>query len=323
MSGLSDIAQRHADLTDEAAAWLAALDAGSADVAAFETWREADIRHAVAFAEVAGTWRAMDGLRVAHGEVQRARPARPGNPISADPIGAERPSRRHVLRAAASIAAVAMAGGGAAYRATARDMAVTRIGQRKTIAATPGLSLDLNTDSCVYWKSGTAARLWLERGEVAIRLAADCRLELLTPGGRFQLEPGAYNARLRGAGCELAVLAGSITDGSAARVTPGEVALATNGQINLHPRDSADFGRITAWQRDTLVLNGESLDYALAEMNRYLPNKIVIGDPALSRLRLGGTFATTNPSEFLQALRSSFGVRATVGANGGIVLTRS
>lgn len=67
---------------------------------------------------------------------------------------------------------------------------------------------------------------------------------------------------------------------------------------------------------------GQSLDYALAEMNRHLPNKIVIGDPNLSRLRLGGTSATTNPAEFLEALRTSFGVRATTGANGGIILTR-
>ena len=314
MPGRSDIPQRHADLTDEAAGWLAALDAGSADVAAFEAWRDADIRHAVAFAEVAGTWRDLDGLRGVQGETRASSEAQPV------PKTVARPNRRQLLRAAGSIVAVAAAGGGIAYRAAARDMAETRVGQRMAVAVTPGISLDLNTDSRVYWRTGAPARLWLDRGEIALRLAADNRLQLLTPGGQFQLDPGAYNVRLRGAGCELAVLTGGIADGSTMRIGAGEVALVTAGQVSVQARD--DLGGVTAWQHDTLVLNGESLDYAVAEMNRYLPNKIVIGDPALSRLRLGGTFATTDPAEFLQALRTSFGVRANAGADGGIVLTR-
>ncbi|MDX5985212.1 FecR family protein [Sphingomonas echinoides] len=313
MSGLSESPQQHADLTDEAAAWLAALDAGSADVAAFEAWREADIRHAVAFVEVASTWRDLDALRLANGEL-----AREGR---AEPIVPERPGRRHILRAAASVAVAVVVGGGFAYRAAARASATTAVGQRKTVAAAPGLSLDLNTDTRVSWKAGMPARVWLEQGEIAVRLAALHRLELLTPGGKFLLEPGAYNARLRGAGCELAILSGGGTfEGTTRRIGAGDVALANAGQMAL--RDAPDLGSIGAWQHDTLVLNGQSLDYALAEMNRYLPDKIVIGDPDLSRLRLGGTFSTTNPAEFLQALRTSFGVRATTGANGGIVLTR-
>ena len=312
MSGPFDPPQHHVDLTEEAAGWLAALDAGSADVAAFEAWRGADVRRAVAFAEVAGTWRDLDGLRGEHSE----RPA----PTEA-PIAVGRWNRRRVLRSAASVAVAAAVGGGVAYRASARDMAETGVGERRSVAATPGLSFDLNTDSRVHWREGTPDRLWLERGEVALRLAPDCRLHLLTPGGRFRLEPGRYNARLRGAGCELAVLEGGISDQATMRIGAGQIALVTAGQISLRSRD--DVGRVTAWQRDTLVLNGESLDYAVAELNRYLPNKIVIGDPALSRLRVGGTFATTRPGEFLHALRQSFGVRATAGASGGIVLTRA
>ncbi|SFN71896.1 FecR domain-containing protein [Sphingomonas sp. OK281] len=315
MSGHTDIPQRHADLTDEAAGWLAALDAGSADVAAFEAWRNADIRHAVAFAEVAGTWRDLDGLRGARRESGHSPETQPV------PKAAARPNRRQILRATGSIVGVAAVGGGIAYRAAARDMAETRVGQRITVAVTPGISLDLNTDSRVYWRTGAPARLWLDRGEIAVRLAADHRLQLLTPGGQFGLDPGAYNVRLRGAGCELAVLAGGISDGATTRIGSGEVALVTAGQVSIQARD--DIGGVTAWQHDTLVLNGESLDYAVAEMNRYLPNKIVIGDPALSRVRVGGSFATTRPAEFLRALRSSFGIRATAGPSGGIVLTRA
>jgi transmembrane sensor len=319
LPGHTDIPQRRADLTDEAAGWLAALDAGSADMAAFEAWRDADIRHAVAFAEVAGAWRDMDRLRVAHGEIRHETSPLPAHPA---PVATARPDRRRVLRAAAAFAAVAAVGGGGAYRAYARDMAVTAVGQRKAVAAMPGLSLDLNTDSRVFWRDGAPARLWLDRGEVAIALAGNRHLELATPGGRFRLEPGRYNARLRGAACELAVLVGGIADGMALRMGAGDVALVTGGQVSMQARDAGALGRVTAWRHDTLVLNGESLDYAVAELNRYLPDKIVIGDPALSRLRLGGTFATTDPAEFLHALRTSFSVRTTAGTN-GVVLTRA
>jgi len=233
------------------------------------------------------------------------------------------PARRQVLRAAVGAAALAAMGGGFAYRAHARDKATTRIGEHRGFRAMPGLLLDLNTDSCVYWKQGAPSRLWLDRGEVAIALDAGSGLELLSSGGRLHLQPGAYNARLRGEGCEIAVLSGGMADDAGLHVGAGEVALLAAGRITLQSRESDALARVTAWRKDTLVLNGESLDYALAEINRYLPNKIVIGDPALARIRLGGTFGTRDPGEFLQALHDSFGLRATTGASGGIILTRA
>ena len=299
----------HAELTQSAAAWLAALDAGTADIAGFEAWRDADVRHAVAFAEVAATWRDMDNLRLMQGAV----------PPESQPVAMDR-SRRGLLRSAMGVAAMAALGGGFAYRAYARDRAATGIGEHRMVKATSDLSLDLNTDSCVYWKQGEPERVWLERGEVAIATGHGC--ELMTPDGRFNLAAGAYNARMRGEGCELAVLSGALSDEAGLHLGAGEIALLAGGRITLHSRDSADLSQITAWQSDTLVLNGESLDYALAEINRYLKDKIVIGDPALARIRLGGTFGTRNPAEFLQALHDSFGVRATTGAKGGIILTR-
>lgn len=313
MSGSHDIPQPCADLTDVAAGWLAALDAGSADMAAFEAWRDADVRHAIAFAEVASTWREMDSVRLAQGDMP---------PPEQAPVPA-RPDRRHVIRAAAGVAAVMAAGGSFAYRAYARNTASTDLGERRTVSVSDGLAVDLNTDSSIHWKKGEPTRLWLERGEVAIRLAAAQKVELRTPGGAFQLMPGIYNARLRDASCELAIVKGGIAGVGIAPIGQGEIVLATAGRIAPRSGEDADLNRVTAWQRDILVLNGESLDYALSEINRYLPNKIVIGDPALSRIRLGGTFATTNPDEFLQALHSSFGVRATPSAGGGIILTRT
>ncbi|WP_156842114.1 FecR family protein [Novosphingobium aquimarinum] len=310
------------ELIEVAAGWLASLDAGSGDLRAFEAWRDADPRHAVAFVEVAGAWDALSDLK--HLQESAFEPsATPKADDAAIPADAAAGSRRTLLKAGIGIGVLALAGGGFAYRAAARDTASTAIGQRRKIAIGSAMSVDLNTDSKIYWKDGTPLRLWLERGEIAIRLLTGMSLSLITQGGTFLLSAGLYNARLRDESCELTIIAGQGRLGQNRRiVTAGETALATAGQVSLQ-RDNSDIGRVTAWQSGTLILNGESLDYALAEMNRYLEHKIVIGDPSLSRLRIGGTFDTSAPYEFLQALQTTFAIRSHRDGNGGIVLTRA
>lgn len=51
------------ELMDEAAEWYAALDAGVADIDAFERWRDADPRRAVAFARIIGAVGLVDKLK--------------------------------------------------------------------------------------------------------------------------------------------------------------------------------------------------------------------------------------------------------------------
>ncbi len=50
-------------LTDIAALWYAQLDSGTADVKAFEAWRDADSRHAVAFAWIIRAANLLDELK--------------------------------------------------------------------------------------------------------------------------------------------------------------------------------------------------------------------------------------------------------------------
>ncbi|TYC89234.1 DUF4880 domain-containing protein [Novosphingobium sp. BW1] len=314
------------DLIEDAARWLASLDAGSEDMRAFEAWRDADPRHAAAFAEVAGTWHALNDLKHF-----KAAPFAPAGPVTdaevaeqdENPASSPTGSRRTLLRAGIGIGVLALAGGSFTYRAAARDMASTDIGQRRKIVSGTDMAVDLNTDSRIYWKDGAPLQLWLERGEIAIRLVAGNSLSLITQGGTFHLAAGFYNARLRDESCELTIIQGQGRLGDDPKIlAAGETALATAGLATVR-RDENEIDRVTSWRSGTLVLNGESLDYALAEMNRYLEHKIVIGDPGLSKLRIGGTFDTADPSEFLLALQTSFSIRTRRDGNGGVVLTRA
>lgn len=302
------------ELNDIAAAWLVALDAGTADRAAFDRWRDADVRHAIAFAEVAATWRALDGVRAIR-PLQHAAPAARAAPSR------HRLSRRMVLRGAIGTGVAAVAGGGFAYSAYARNRAETGVGERRMIRIDDRLIVDLNTDSILYWRTkGDQATLWLDRGEAAI----DCRgdttpVTLRTPSGSFALDGGSFNARLGRANCALTVLDGRAT-GNGRTARSGERLSLMPGAARVDPGDDAAIDRVRGWRQGVLVLDGDRLDAALAEYNRYLRHRIAIGDPALAGLRLGGRFSTSDVSEFLSAMHASFGIVARRDATGTIIL---
>jgi transmembrane sensor len=64
---------------------------------------------------------------------------------------------------------------------------------------------------------------------------------------------------------------------------------------------------VSAWRRGEIVFQGAPLGAVVEDYNRYLTKKLVIADPELSKLRLGGRFTNSDPSDFLNTLSSSFG----------------
>jgi transmembrane sensor len=82
------------------------------------------------------------------------------------------------------------------------------------------------------------------------------------------------------------------------------------GQIATTRTDASEIDRRLAWTRGQIWLNETTLADAVAEFNRYNSRKFVIADPALASLRVGGSFASTDPKAFVAALERVFGIRA-------------
>jgi transmembrane sensor len=82
------------------------------------------------------------------------------------------------------------------------------------------------------------------------------------------------------------------------------------GQIATARTDASEIDRRLAWTRGQIWLNETTLAAAIAEFNRYNSRKFVIADPALATLRVGGSFAATDPKAFVAALERVFGIRA-------------
>jgi transmembrane sensor len=291
-------------LIAEASLWLARLDAGRASEQDLDAWREVDPRRAAAFAEVASAWTRLDALK------------------GADDQAVPRPSRRTWLAGGGAALAASLVGGAWLGRdVLLRDRVVTGVGERRTLALPDGSSIELNTDTEVFWRfDRKRRRLWLSRGEAALMIVHDSLrpFELFTSQGLARLAAGQFNARLRPAGLDLIVLAGqaavqTASGAAQAQVTgPADARQAleiTAHHIDVVATPEAEVQAVQAWRRGEIVFEGQALSVAVEEYNRYLTRKLVIGDDNAGALRLGGRFLTGDPDSFLDALRTTFGVR--------------
>lgn len=291
---------------EEAARWLAALDAGSATREDFEAWRAADSRRAVAFAQVVDAFEQIEPLRALHDPLPRP----------------SRLNRRNMLRGGMLAGGIVLAGGTVAMQAAARDHAETGVGQRRTVVLADGTRVSLNTDTRISWRiKGTTRSLWLERGEIGldVRAVAGPALRLSANGMRFDLEPGIFNARREPETVALLVLKGTAETGHR-QVGEGALVQVIGGDLAVRPAEAVAIDRARSWRNGQLVFEGESLDFVVSEFNRYLDDKLVVADPRLSRIRLGGRFTNTDPAELLKALEASFGIHARRAESGAIML---
>ena len=297
-------------LTEQAAAWLVALDSGKADLPAFEAWRNGDPRNAATFAQVAAVWTNLSDARSL---------ASTSPPVPATQP-ARRMSRRRVLKAASVMGMVSV--GLTGTRLWARSSATTAVGERRTILLRGGTRLDLNTDTTVEWiDDADNARVWLNRGEIALDIAHGA-VALATDSVKANLAPGRYNARVQGPNSILLVLAGALNTPGSSRVGAGQQLIVgadramVTAEVGSNERD-----RTAGWRRGEIVLSGEPLDAILTDYNRYLTRKLAIGDPHLKAIRIGGRFTSNNPDDFLAALHASFGI--TVRQQGGLTVLYS
>jgi transmembrane sensor len=70
-----------------------------------------------------------------------------------------------------------------------------------------------------------------------------------------------------------------------------------------------EIDRKLAWQSGSLIFKGETLQQALIEIERYTDKELVIVDPAIGQLRIGGHYKTNNINALLLALGEGLGLK--------------
>lgn len=310
---MSRVAGRQEQIDAEAADWHAAIECGTADREAFERWRSSDPAHALAFIRLSQVDAELGALRES-GLGER--------PLVDESASAPRTfgRRKLLMLGGMGVAAAGLAGLGWSVAAAAHT-AETAVGERRRIVLAKGVAVELNTDSRIEWRQDDGVYdIRLLRGEVMVERAAGsepCRLHC----GRSEIDVavgGRINARVARNGVAVSVLEGEASlrtsaPGSAIRLPSlRKATIAEGAQPALTALSPVEAGAVMAWQQGQLHFNGESLEQAVAEYNRYLPRPIEIADPAIRQIRLGGRFSATDPTEFCQALKDIYGVAVQV-----------
>ena len=208
----------------------------------------------------------------------------------------------------------------------------TGIGGFQRIILDDQSTVELNTNSevRVAFTSGLR-RVELIRGEASFEVTHDTSRPFIVSAG-----PTAVRAvgtkfdviRLDGA-VEVSVDEGKVAIGSRSvlesqpgslpaaipRLAAGQSAIAGRSGVELENLRQGDLARKLAWRNQMLVFDGDSLADVVAQFNRYNKRQLIITDPSLTTLRIGGYFRPTNLDAFISVLQSDFGIRVDVDDN--------
>ncbi|KZC18758.1 hypothetical protein RHOFW104R3_34775 [Rhodanobacter denitrificans] len=306
----------------QAERWFARLrasDCSAAERSDFDAWRTAQTTHAEAYAQAEQLWSGLDELTEDPEILQWRREARQSAPAAANRSGRLR------WLAVASLATVVLCAGFVTWwfvGGTSASSYATAHGEQRSVVLVDGSRLVLNTDTVLDVDLGRRTRrVRLRRGEAMFEVTHDAhRPFVVQAGGNTISDIGTrFDVRDSGAQTVVAVLEGAIAvarDGNAAELTAGEQIVAGDG---VWIRGSADPTMTTGWTQGKLVFRSTPLGDAVAEANRYGPDRLVIADPSLTQLKISGEFRIGNTSALVRALQSVYPIRTEHDRGNGMV----
>jgi len=234
-------------------------------------------------------------------------------------------SARLVAAAAATCLLVVITG---AYVYTAGlvpgdDRYVTPIGGIDHVRLADGSEVTLNTDTSIrVIFTAKERRVQLERGEAFFEVAKNkARPFIVYTGDKRVMAVGtSFAVRRDDSDIQVVVTEGRVTlAGTRPLLTAikeslapptylnaGDIARTSNSEVLVHTDATAEAEKLLSWRRQYVVFDNTALTDAVAEFNRYNTRKIVIADPAIAAVRIGGNFRATNTDGFLWLLQSGF-----------------
>ncbi|WP_129778125.1 FecR family protein [Peristeroidobacter soli] len=337
------------DSEKTAAVWLARrVGEGwtDADESSFNEWLQASTRNRVAFIRVNAAWQEAGRLKAlgaglpsgtvpGTGEWQLtpffdaastaaaasdASPVRPtadasGSGQSAPAARRSRAPRWQAMAACALLSVLTIGWflwpAGPSYH--------TPVGGVARVPIADGSNVTLNTDSRIrIVLSDTERHVDIERGEAFFEVAKDAtRPFVVSAGNKRVIAVGTkFSVRREGDDVHVVVTEGRVRveDNRAASAPPtqlaaGNVATASPAGVLVQQKPLPEAEEYLSWRSGYLVFRDRALAEAVTEFNRYNTRQLVIGDPSLATLRIGGNFRATNVDGFARLLEQGYPVR--------------
>lgn len=307
----------------QAAEWHARLGVRSVStetLEAFFLWR-AEPANADAYRRVEAIWaRSQDlsdrpGIRKALDEAM-TRKVRPGL--------AERYGR--TLFAAATVTAVAVLGVAVWFWSARGEVLSTGVGEQRVVQLADGSTVRLDTGSAVRVRMGDAGRrLVLERGQALFTVAHDpARPFVVEAGGTEVAALGTvFDVRRMGGTVRVTLVEGVVQvsgppGSEPTQMRAGEQARVTLGSVRTTP---VDVKTATSWTDGRLIFADTPLGEAVAEVNRYLKDPVVLGEGVDGRTPVNGVFRAGDRSAFASAAAAGLGLDVVGRADGSLLLS--
>jgi transmembrane sensor len=342
METISELAARWAVRADAGAL-------GPDEQRELETWLAADSRHRGAYVRARAQWVDLDRLAALQGSASGAtESSRVAQPVAEEPapepaaaragVGARPEARRAPLPRrqllVAGIAAMGVLGGGLSWLILreAQERYTSGIGEVRRIALEDGSTLLLNTASEVTVRLTTQQRdIRLVRGEALFEVAHDKSRPFIVHANDTAVRAvgTAFAVRLDAAQVDVTVTEGVVEVGDSKtlsglgpttapasrpdvkRVAAHEHAVIARSRApDVEPIAPAKADRQLAWREGMVSFDGESLQTAVAEINRHNRRQIVIDDPTLAAMPIVGVFRAIDLEGFSAAAAAALKARA-------------
>jgi len=207
----------------------------------------------------------------------------------------------------------------------------TALGGRETVILADDSRIELNTDTVVRADMGLARRsVVLDKGEAYFQIKHDADHPFEVKAGNYRvIDLGTkFVVRRDGDRIEVALVEGSARvdapEGSGRRsvtLAPGEIAVATANDFAISKRLPQALATELGWRRGMLIFKHTTLAEAANTFNRYNRRKLVVGDAAVAKLTINGTFRIDDVDAFTRLVREVFDVNVK-SADGNITISK-
>jgi len=216
----------------------------------------------------------------------------------------------------------------------------TGIGEVRKVALEDGSRIELTTQTCLEVRlSATRREVHLLQGEALFTVrhdkakpftvfTKDLAVEDLGTQFRMYLHKDETDVGvLQGEVSIRALSQARSTNVQLVRIGPGEGAtgISTPHAVTITPKKlpGGSLERTLAWREGALEFHNESLRQAVADLNRYNVRQLVILDPAIENLSVGGRFQYSHFDEAALAMANALGIRLSVDASNPNILQLS
>lgn len=222
------------------------------------------------------------------------------------------------IRAIAALLVVAIAAGTVWHFSTDHTNSYrTKIGAVATVPLSDGSKITLNTDSHIRVAvNPTERRIKLDQGEAFFEVSKDAARPFVVEIADKRVIAVGTKFSIRREGDDIRVL---VTEGrvrierrgidsmaAQTQLAAGSEARTAQAAVLVDQPTPAQVEQLLSWRTGFIMFRDTALADAVADFNRYSARKIVIEDPAIAGIRIGGNFRCNDAAAFLWLLQSGF-----------------